>query len=104
MISHARQYSLLVSRLSKNARNGYGPRHRTKNEEGVSLALCCGPARHELHPPLGALFNQAGNPFFNTEFGARHLSRQSCHRAASIGMIAVLRGEVPPNDFLPPIF
>src|ERR1041385_7353017 len=53
---------------------------------------------------LRAVFYQARNSFFNTEFGARHLSPQSCYRAANIRMIAVLGRKVPPDDFFPPMF
>jgi hypothetical protein len=39
MISYASQDSLLVGRLRKDAGNGHGTRHRTKNDEEVSLSL-----------------------------------------------------------------
>src|SRR5207249_11069366 len=88
MISHSRQYFLPVARLSKNACNGHGTRHRTKNDEEVSLPLRFARSRHKLHPPV--LLDHSRYSFSNSEFGASNLRRQSRHRAAGIGMITML--------------
>ena len=53
----------------------YGTRHRTKNNRKVLLAVRGSPSRHELHPPLRAVLDQAGNSLPNTELGARHFRR-----------------------------
>ena len=90
MISNAGQHFLPVGRLGKNTGNGYGTRHRTKNDEKVSLPLCCRCSRHEVHPPIRKLFHQAGNSFSDTELGASNLRRQRHNRAAGVGMITVL--------------
>ena len=58
MISYASQESLLVGRLRKNAGNGYRTRHRTKNDEEVSLSLRRAPTFRQsagsLQSPLAA--------------------------------------------------
>src|SRR5439155_24289661 len=87
MISYASQHSFPIDRLGKNAGYRYGSRHRTKNDEEVSLPLRCGPSRHELHPAIP--FDQPGNSFSNTEFGAGHLRGQRRNRTASIRMITM---------------
>src|SRR5205823_281498 len=50
MISHTRQYFLPVGRLRKDAGNGHRTRHRTKNDEEISLPFRCVRSRHKLHP------------------------------------------------------
>jgi hypothetical protein len=59
MISYASQDSLLVGRLRKDACNGYRTRHRTKNDEEVSLSLRRAPTTFRqsagsLQSPLAA--------------------------------------------------
>src|SRR5947209_18045297 len=98
-ISHTGQHFLPLCRFGKNAGNGYGARHRTKNDEEVSLPLCRGSSWHKLDPR----FHQAGNSFPNTGFGASNLSRQRRNRAAGVWPIAVLGREIQPNEFLPPV-
>src|SRR5882724_2323544 len=90
MASHTRQHLLPVCRLGKKTGNGHGTRHGTENDEEVSLPICCGHSRHELHPPVRTLFHQAGNSLPNTEFGASNLRRQRRDRATGVGMITVL--------------
>src|SRR6266496_1702986 len=70
MISHIGQHLLPVARVGKDAGNRHGTRHCTKNDEEILQTLRRSPARHELHPPLRAIFDQAGNSFSNPEFGA----------------------------------
>ena len=75
MISHIGQHLLPVGTVGKDAGHRHGTDHRSKNEDEVPLPLCYRPSRHELHPPLRAIFDQAGNSLSNTKFGARHLRR-----------------------------
>src|SRR5215469_5019676 len=103
VISHANQYSLPVGRLSKDAGNGHGPGHGTKNDIEISLPLRCCRSRHEINPPMRMLFHQAGNSFPNSDFGASNLRCQRRNRATGVRMITVLRRKVPPNHLLPPV-
>ena len=66
------------------------PAIAAKNDDEVPLPLCCGPSRHELHPPVRTLFHQAGDSFSDTEFGASNFRRQRRNRATGVGMITVL--------------
>src|SRR5579859_5464517 len=75
MISHIGQRLLPVGRVGKNASYGHGTVHCSKDEDEVPLPLCCCPSRHELHPTLRAVFDQAGDSSSDTEFGARHFRR-----------------------------
>jgi hypothetical protein len=90
MIPHTSQHLLPVGSLGKKTGNGNGTRHRTKNDEKVSLPLCWGQSRHELNPSIGTPFHHSGNSFSNTEFGARNLRRQRRNGATGVGMITVL--------------
>lgn len=88
MISYAIQDSFLVGRLRKDPGNGHRTRHRTKNDEEVSLPLRCARSWHKFQPPM--LLQQPGNSFPNTGFGASNLRRQSRHWATDIGTITML--------------
>src|SRR5204862_2022686 len=86
MISHIGQHLLPVGRVGKNASYGYGTDHCGKDDDEVTLPLCCRPSRHELHPTLRAIFDQAGDSFSDIEVGTRQLRRSSRDRTTGIGM------------------